>query len=116
MISPSDVKQCVRKWQKRFGLSGWRIHVGYYTEEQDSIADCRALSQYHVAYLNFNLDRIRTEKLLEHTVIHELLHVVLDPLTSNAKEFAGDAGQVMVYLEEAVVTQMEKWPVWRELE
>ena len=115
MVPQKDILACVKYWQKLFGLSRYKITVRFETEQQDSIAECGVQSEYELASINFNLKNINSPAEAEATVIHELLHIVLAPLATNAKVFAGECSDVVHYLEEQVVTSIEKWPLWQKI-
>lgn len=110
-----EIITTVKRYARLMGLSGYRLKISFAVEDQSSAAETAADAQYQLATISFNLDHITSQAEMRRVVIHELLHVVLDPLASNAKTMAGPHGDVVTYLEEQVVTAMENWPLWTKV-
>jgi len=109
------IKQ-VATYQALLGLIGWKIRVGWNTQSMDAYADCKSEPEYLKANINFNLDRVTTKKLAKQCTIHELIHVVLSPLTERAQKLSSTKeADLLSSLEETTVTNIEKWPLWKLL-
>ena len=108
-----EITKTVRFWQRQLNLSEWTINVHIDHASGGDFANCTASPQYLTADVVFNPQRITSEKLLRQTVVHELLHVALSPLTEAGQALAGESGaKVLDMLEEHVVTRLERARAW----
>jgi Zn-dependent peptidase ImmA (M78 family) len=84
------VERLAREWQERMALGWWIITFQFNEEDQDCYATTQALWQYSHAIITWNLRNLSAlnDELLEDTVVHELTHCLLDPIT--ADEIKGD--------------------------
>jgi len=83
--------RAVRSWteahldriKELFGLRAWRIEIRYEKSppegEQDTLAQVTALSERERALVVLYCDPIRDEAELEHTLEHEMLHILIAP-------------------------------------
>lgn len=94
VISPSRAELVaghIAKWQERLGLSEWIIRYN----PDGKIDKDGAASNSHDPYRLLCEIRISPESPddeLENGVLHELLHLVVEPVTDMAHQFAGAAG------------------------
>ena len=102
-----------------FGLQQWTIGVTFVRlEDADAHAACNPSWEYKDAMLYFDLGHERWSDLsvtVVRTVAHELLHCVINPLATAARDNAKDAALV-AKIEEMVVTHLERLPFIKELE
>lgn len=119
MVTQDDIRREVKYWTRMFGLSQWRIKVTFNVDDTDSYAECHTSPEYFMATISFNVDRLgkQNRKTLQHTVVHELLHVLLSPYTQLAKKLAVDKThrRALEFQEETMVSLLEKAPLWKEL-
>jgi Zn-dependent peptidase ImmA (M78 family) len=82
----SKIERLAREWQERVGLGWWIIEFQFNEETQDDYANTTALWQYSHALITWNLRNMSTlsDELLEDTIVHELAHCLLDPITADA--------------------------------
>lgn len=81
----------ISKWQTRLGLSEWIIRYN----PDGKIAKDGAASNSHDPYRLLCEVRIgpkSPDDELENSVLHELLHLVVEPVTEMAHQFAGATG------------------------
>lgn len=77
------------------GLEDWDFKVEFYNTTEDmklgerASAGCSAQSDYKNAVLSFALDALPPE-LLDRTVVHELTHCLLWPMTHYMDRWAGE--------------------------
>lgn len=88
MPVPKKTLDLVEKWRQRLAPE-WRITVVEQADRDDSEGACHIDdSQYQHAIIYISPDA----EDLEVTVIHEILHVLMDPLISQIRRLAMDAG------------------------
>jgi len=83
-------EEYVRAIADEIGLRDWRIHVDS-SDEMESLGQCRTVGQRRIAYLTF-VNHDDAEELRD-TVLHELLHIILNPLflpIENVKSTLGE--------------------------
>lgn len=115
-IDAQLVEKEVVRWKRLLGLRDWKIEVKYRADSDDDYANVDSSPGYKRAAIRVNLDNVTSYKQLRSTVIHELIHVVLSLYTDVATELAGeDARKALDMLEERVVTEIENWPLWKEI-
>lgn len=107
-----DVEIVIATYQHLMGLDNWKIVAQYHDISDDEYMTCHPSPGYLRAYINVNMDLMDNMATLQRTVIHELVHIQLSPYTDAAVVFAGDNRKVLDDLEEFVVTQIERWPLW----
>jgi hypothetical protein len=84
----SEAEGYVAHWQEVLGLQNWRIIVTAEKAGSGSIAECIHPSHYRKARItidltpknSWNLKAQLTGKLLEQTMLHELIHLLLAPV------------------------------------
>lgn len=106
-------KERVTYWQKELGQMGWAIHF-VHEKLDDMFAETRMNNSSHVAVVVLSTDwggDHVTEKQLNRTAFHEVLHLVFNNLTTEAKsryssEYDIDRAEheVIRILENLVVT------------
>ena len=94
-VTEAAVKSILRKWRSVLGLGKpWHITVEYFRDDGEvpaDMKDCTAAvhvkSGYSVAELQINVPAIeRDADSLETIILHELVHIILDPLRVIAKD------------------------------
>lgn len=101
----------IKKWKTNLFLGSWRINfnVRDYMKPTDdgfpTIATCDSSWQYFEATLNFNLEIMADmeEEKIEETVIHELLHAVVNEMRDKGAKH-----------EERVVSQLTMIAAWMD--
>ena len=94
-------------WQQLLGLEDWEINVRFYSKSgckkatKDGVyAECRPMWEYKSAGVSFNYRLLaRRPHHIETTVIHELLHCIVNEM----RDYALNPKH-----EERVVTNLEK--------
>lgn len=97
-VTMKAVKSILRKWRPLLGLDGrWSIGITIYNEDDeswphgDAVAACLPSPGYYQASLAVNGPRcLKDAHSLDHILVHELVHIVLWPLTVLAKEALGE--------------------------
>lgn len=85
-MSKKQIKNKVKFWQDKMGLQNWDIAIVFddFEGEEDArfpaIAKTDAHPSYLLATISFKKSHLRD--ISEHTVIHELLHIVLSDVHS----------------------------------
>jgi len=105
-------KQALKKWQKIFNLSHWKIKIQVVSEDEneqlvgmEGYVELHALDKEADVFVNSNTDDI------EPIVIHELLHVlVLDNFRTfiNSIGTDGDSYDLFEYCGETLVRDLSK--------
>lgn len=105
------VLRCVSRYQRLLGLDRWNIRVIFGpVDPADPLCYAAAESQpeysqstlfFDIAHPNFG-----RKESIDHLVRHELLHVVVSPMSRDDSDMP----------EEQVVTMLERAPFWRLLE
>jgi len=105
-------KQALKKWQKIFNLSHWKIKIQVVSEDEneqlvgmEGYVELHALDKEADVFVNSNTDDI------EPIVIHELLHVlVLDNFRTfiNSIGTDGDSYDLFEYCGETLVRELSK--------
>lgn len=85
-----DRIKSLHKWGRALGLGSWAIRHEYcrqaddlaHPEDADAVATCRADWRYLRATVGWNIWQLSalTDKELEKTYVHELMHVFLNEL------------------------------------
>ncbi len=112
-IPKKQMKACFRLYQILMGLSSWDLTVNFTTSKK-VYGTCMAEPEYMKATITLSLAKIRTLGHLKATVIHELMHVVLSPMTHDAQYLVKGKklSKLLIRREEALITRLEKWPLW----
>lgn len=77
-MTQKQVHKLVRDWQRRLGLERWRITLEFSDEPEDFHAQVTPSAQYESAAVIFAPGYgARSDEAVAHTVVHELLHVLL---------------------------------------
>ena len=111
------LEACVEVYRARYRLFDWAITVHYYATEEAipdgedrSAAGCTASSEYKQATIYFALDSLDDGEL-ESTVAHELMHIILWPMTHHMDRWAGadeERREVARYSLEEVTTHLDR--------
>ena len=108
--------KCVRRYQRLFGLDHWKIKVEI-TDSKKNYGKCETNPEYERATIYLSRKKNTSKAKLKLTVIHELMHAFISQLTHDAQTLLG--GKVKKVLvarrEEALITQIERWPLWKLL-
>lgn len=126
MTTETEVRAMVSHAQQLLGLADWDVHV-HIGECPDEMAPGQRLAGAAVAYpeyksgdIYFDLEQIAFDHAdLTDVIRHELLHLVVSPLAALADDWAeGDPGRAKfsAYVNEQVVTHLERMPLWRVLD
>jgi hypothetical protein len=94
-----NIRSILRKWRPRLGLGDqWSIECRIYTDESwprknaGTVAWIVPSPGYFTATLHINADAVeRDGQTLEHTVLHELVHLVAWPLSVIARDALGES-------------------------
>lgn len=107
-MTERGLKRMATAWAKRLGIAGWKISISFvpqsvfraeYGSTSDYYGDCRRyLDKKPRAVIRIvNPEEIPTgAQAIEPTVIHELLHVLLDPLGTMDNDSAFERGLNMI--------------------
>lgn len=78
MLTKAQINTLVRRWQKKFGLADWKITVNVIPAEE--LNGCAGTleweTEYHAATMTLAAELPKPD--LEETVVHELLHLLLE--------------------------------------
>lgn len=111
------IEVLVEETAKSLLLQGWRIKVEFPRKlsEPDRTAECSVRHEYKELTIWFDLVKIPDDQI-QWTVIHEMLHAVLDPLAGIADEWAkGSADrEERVRLATEAVNSALTSVLWRE--
>jgi hypothetical protein len=102
----------LRRWVKPIGLGWWDIEGHYHRDDypypgeeagRTSLAICRPNWSYMEADILFNMPALngKSDKDLEHIVVHELMHIFLNEMHESGVEH-----------EERVATTLENAFLW----
>lgn len=88
---PPSVQELVAKWQDRLGLRDWDIEtrVCRYWEIPGCVGTCQIHPEDRTARImildpsDIPADVHDTSKDTEHTIVHELLHIHMEPFASH---------------------------------
>lgn len=116
MITKEIAEREFKKYVEVFGLDRWEMVVAFNPSNADVYGEVVCEPEYHRAEILLNLNKLDSLDVLRKTIVHEILHVVLSPMTNAAKVFAGDHAKVLEDLEDSVVTHVEKLSIWYEEE
>lgn len=109
-----QIRTAVLWYLDLLGLSHWDVTIKFgYLDGGGS--ECRSEPRYLRADLIFDLDSIPDTEVADYA-LHEVLHLKVDPLWQFAEGLIGDDPRFSVMLEdagEAVVTALERMPVWK---
>lgn len=89
-MTHEEVRALTRLWQERLGLGHWRLELHFVESNEISgrAAQCVVHDDYERAIVTFSNEVAQWEPgYCEELVVHELVHVLLDPL----EVAAGDA-------------------------
>lgn len=92
------IRKILRKWRPRLGLGdNWVIECRIYTDDnwpkrkRGAVASIEPAPGYFMATMHINADAVaRDGHTLEHTVLHELTHLVAWPLSVIARDALGE--------------------------
>lgn len=115
-VTAEQIKRMVKFYQPLVGLKSWKIHISFAPGDAADMGGATSSPEYHKATLTFNLDQIPSLREAEATVIHELMHVVISPYTEMIHAMFKEHVEPLTLLEETLVTNMEKWPLWRRFD
>lgn len=112
-IQKKRVGGYLTKWQGPMGLRWWKIDVIWDRSycENPGIAASTDMTRwrYREADITFYLPKIADEKdeVVEKTVIHELCHVLLSPISTNMEDLNSDyQKQINEFTTELVASAM----------
>jgi hypothetical protein len=105
IVTQKEVLAHARYWVPRVHLLDWQIEVRLEPIDENTLGDCMPEFKRRLAWIRINPEMykiwkegrgtpfagVRTDRLVEAVVLHELLHVVEEPLD----EIAGD----LIWLE-----------------
>ena len=85
------IERQVRKWQPRLGLNQWSIEVNEYPNEAAADKDTALSIDWSPSYMTATLaffpqTLVNSRKWVEHTVVHEMLHLQFARLTDLVEE------------------------------
>lgn len=92
------VRKLIKKWHQTLGLNWWRLKYEFKREKSEKDSDddkdwattarCIASPNYLDATIIFYLPEIATmdDNELEETVLHEMMHVFLSPMSTKEKD------------------------------
>lgn len=90
------IKSYVQIVKRKMNLVEWKIDLGEKPCPNDSLGECEIIYGQHAATINLNKDYKKEKpETLRNTVVHELLHCYMSPITESA-------AQVMEPFEEDV--------------
>lgn len=114
--SRDEIRRLVELYGHLLGLDDWQLVLRVHSDPEDieSYASCKAMYEVKHVTLTFNLSQI-APSLLEWTVLHELLHAVLWPLSNFGDQYAkSEQEQEWLRLEtERVVEHLAQLPIWK---
>ncbi len=114
-VTIETVRVELDKYLKLMNLAHWEITVVYEGVDKDNFATVDSLPAYMRAELAFNLDLLQDITVLRKKIVHELLHMQLGQYTDVANIFAGAKKKILNELEERIVTEIERWPLWEKI-
>lgn len=110
--SAEDIRTVLDTYARLMGLTEWKFDLQYHGVAEGEYMTCVPSPGYLRATISVNMDMMDSMDTLIRTIVHELIHVQLSHYTEAAVIFAGDNRKVLDDLEEFVVTQIERWPLW----
>lgn len=134
----ADLKRFSNKYHKHFNLEGWEIHVHFepvpLSDEgkpepitpESATAKCEPQAEYFVAHVTYYINALILKNRLKDLEVyprHEFLHIVLSPYTQHANNIAselhpnedGSFAGTLGFIEETLVSTMERWRFWEKL-
>jgi len=115
-VTEKDVSRIIAKWRPLLGIDGrWTISVRIFKEgdgfpHEGATAAVKSMPGYFQIALH--LDQKACERdadTLEHIVLHELVHVVLWPLSTLAKNNLGEENEeTYLQINEAATEQLTR--------
>lgn len=111
MLSRQKVRGRVRYWQRRLGLTEYKLRVRFDRPAEQHQAHCHLWDHtYMEGELFFSLARIGPREL-DAIILHELSHLVAWPLAAAADAIAGRSKRlkrVVLQAEEQTTVRMER--------
>lgn len=99
---------CVKKWQKRLGLTGWDIRTVHTAKDRDHRArvEWNYLAKSAVIFLvkKPNTESTKTQADIENSALHEVLHLLLLDISLHAENVA--AANLIESLEHAIIQRL----------
>ena len=99
-------KEYLKIWQAKLGLQNWRINFSPRKAPIDVSADVQCFTTHRMAKVRLGSDwgaYPPTPQMVESFAVHELLHVLLYPLTSEGLE-----GEALEAAEHQVIHTLQK--------
>ena len=111
-ISRKHIEKAVAYYQVLMGIEH-AVNIKWTVTSDEAEADVVSMPEYHKHTVSFNLDKLKTKKQVKAAVVHELAHVAISSYTQLAKALrVKGTRNALSDAEEALVTLIEKWPVW----
>jgi len=80
-----EIRRAIAKWKKLLWCGQWDFNSRYVRlEDSRTLAQTKVEHEYLQATFEFPMDRL--EELMEKEIVHEIVHVVLAPLSYPAME------------------------------
>lgn len=112
-VSRRYIEKCVRYYKTLLGIEH-AVTIKWSGASDDSYAEVQTAPEYHKHEIAVNLDKVTSRKDARLVAIHELCHVLLAPYTETARNVrVKGVRKLLNFAEEAIVTQMEKMPIWK---
>jgi hypothetical protein len=112
MISRQKARGRLRYWQRRLGLTEYKIRVRFDRPAEEHRAHCHLWdAEYLEGEIYFNLPRIGSLRELDELCLHELSHVAFWPIGAIADKMAGKSHKLrrlVLLAEEQSTTRLER--------
>ena len=119
----AEAEVYVVRWQERLGIQNWRVLVTAQDADLDTIATISRQEHYRKALITIDLhegkntweiERQLSGEILEQAVLHELIHLMLDPIRNLLSDElnTGDLWKRFSNAQETVVDELTS-VIWR---
>lgn len=112
-MKQTTIKKRFAEAVNALGLTDWKFSLSWGDEPENHASTIPDPDSKH-ATVYFNLSSMQKETRAENadTIVHELLHVKLSPLTSIARKLLGKRGRKVIWsMEERLVNELVKMPI-----
>jgi len=117
-VTKTQVTRRLRLWQRRLGLTDWKIEIRFVAPEDGARATAEASPEYRECIFEFDPARFPPLEELDDWIVHELCHMITWELAYLAELFASDEQKVDVAdkAHERLTTDIERMVMrlWRE--